>query len=85
MGFDQKNRLEPTDVEEDIRAYGRVLSAALDACPENMLIYGFRELAGDLVDDFRRHLSFFYELAQGVAIDIIGDNAPDAADTAAKE
>lgn len=36
VGFDQKNRLEPTDVEEDIRAYGRVLSAALDACPENM-------------------------------------------------
>ena len=26
------------------------------------IIYGFRELAGDLVDDFRRHLSFSISL-----------------------
>lgn len=33
VGFDQKNRLEPTDVTDDIRAYGEVLAATLDACP----------------------------------------------------
>ena len=33
VGFDQKNQLEPTDVADDIRSYGQVLSAALDACP----------------------------------------------------
>ncbi len=35
VGFDQKNRLEPADVTDDIRAYGEVLSAALDACPSS--------------------------------------------------
>lgn len=33
VGFDQKNRLKPSDVTEDIHAYGEILSAALDACP----------------------------------------------------
>lgn len=33
VGFDQKNSLAPTDVADDIRAYGEVLTAALDACP----------------------------------------------------
>lgn len=36
VGFDQKNSLKPLDVEEDIRAYGRVLSAALNACPRSL-------------------------------------------------
>lgn len=34
VGFDQKQALAPTDVTDDIRAFGRVLRAALDACPD---------------------------------------------------
>lgn len=34
VGFDRKNALALTDVADDIRAFGRVLSLALDACPE---------------------------------------------------
>ncbi len=34
VGFDQKNALAPTDVADDIRAFGRVMLAALDACPD---------------------------------------------------
>lgn len=34
VGFDQKHALAPADVTDDIRAFGRVLTAALDACPE---------------------------------------------------
>lgn len=34
VGFDQKQQLAMTDVCEDIRAFGQVLSAALDVCPE---------------------------------------------------
>lgn len=34
VGFDQKNALAPADVTDDIRAFGEVLTAALDACPE---------------------------------------------------
>lgn len=34
VGFDQKHALAPTDVTDDIRAFGGVLKAALDACPE---------------------------------------------------
>lgn len=33
VGFDQKHALAPTDVADDIRAFGGVLKAALDACP----------------------------------------------------
>lgn len=32
VGFDQKQALAPTDVTDDIRAFGHVLTAALDAC-----------------------------------------------------
>lgn len=32
VGFDQKHALAPTDVTDDIRAFGSVLLAALDAC-----------------------------------------------------
>ena len=32
VGFDQREHLTPTDASEDIRNYGRVLRAALDAC-----------------------------------------------------
>ncbi|MDE7387630.1 MAG: protein kinase [Muribaculaceae bacterium] len=39
VGFDQKNRLQPSDVADDIRAYGEVLSAALDACPGENFIH----------------------------------------------
>lgn len=35
VGFDQKNALGPTEVGDDIRAFGRVLTQALDACPES--------------------------------------------------
>lgn len=34
VGFDRKNALALTDVADDIRAFGKVLSQALDACPE---------------------------------------------------
>lgn len=34
VGFDQKKALAPTDVADDIRAFGNVLNQALDACPE---------------------------------------------------
>lgn len=34
VGFDQKNELAMADVSDDIRAFGKVLAAALDACPE---------------------------------------------------
>lgn len=34
VGFDQKKALAPTDVADDIRAFGRILNQALDACPE---------------------------------------------------
>ena len=34
VGFDQKNELEPTDVADDMKAYGRVLNLALNACKE---------------------------------------------------
>ncbi|MCM1310675.1 MAG: protein kinase [Bacteroides sp.] len=34
VGFDQKHALAPTDVTDDIRAFGAVLKAALDACPD---------------------------------------------------
>ena len=34
VGFDQKHALAPTDVADDIRAFGGVLKAALDACPD---------------------------------------------------
>ena len=34
VGFDQKNELAIADVSDDIRAFGQVLSASLDACPE---------------------------------------------------
>lgn len=34
VGFDQKQALAPTDVADDIRAFGRVLAAALDACDD---------------------------------------------------
>lgn len=34
VGFDRKNALAPTDVADDIRAFGQVLSKALDSCPE---------------------------------------------------
>ena len=34
VGCDQKKALAPTDVADDIRAFGQVLNAALDACPE---------------------------------------------------
>lgn len=34
VGFDQKNELAMTDVTDDIRAFGHVLKAALDACPD---------------------------------------------------
>ena len=34
VGFDQKNHLEPADAADDIAAFGRVLSEALDHCPE---------------------------------------------------
>ncbi len=34
VGFDQKQALAPTDVIDDIRAFGRVMLAALDACDE---------------------------------------------------
>lgn len=36
VGFDRKKAMAPADVKDDIRAFGRVLSAALDACPEPM-------------------------------------------------
>lgn len=36
VGFDRKRAMAPADVKDDIRAFGRVLSAALDACPEPM-------------------------------------------------
>lgn len=36
VGFDQQKRLAPTDVTDDVRAFGHVLSAALDSCPEPM-------------------------------------------------
>lgn len=32
VGFDQKQALAPTDVTDDIRAFGHVLSAAMDSC-----------------------------------------------------
>lgn len=34
VGFDQKRALAPTEVTDDIRAFGAVLKAALDACSE---------------------------------------------------
>ncbi len=34
VGFDRKNALALTDVADDIRSFGQVLSKALDACPE---------------------------------------------------
>lgn len=34
VGFEQKDALALTDVTDDIREFGRVLNAALDACPE---------------------------------------------------
>lgn len=34
VGFDQKNALAPTDVTDDIRAFGQVMLAALDACSD---------------------------------------------------
>lgn len=34
VGFDQKNELAMADISDDIRAFGKVLSSALDACPE---------------------------------------------------
>lgn len=34
VGFEQKNALAPTDVADDIRAFGQVLGQALDACDE---------------------------------------------------
>lgn len=34
VGFDQKKALAPMDVIDDIRAFGQVLKAAIDACPD---------------------------------------------------
>ncbi len=34
VGFDQKRALAPTDVADDIRAFGHILQQALDACPD---------------------------------------------------
>lgn len=35
VGFDQKNELAMADVTDDIRAFGNVLKAAIDACPDS--------------------------------------------------
>jgi serine/threonine protein kinase len=33
VGFDQKNSLAPAEITDDVRAFGLVLTEALDACP----------------------------------------------------